>query len=147
MQLSNRLTFSLASLIVLIGLLAAPAFVHAAAVSTVEFTSTPPYTAGDKVQVTVTFSGAVDVNTTSGTPHVSLADNDTNLADDMPYVSGTGTAKLVFESVAIAAGDDSDGLGISANISLNNGTIMDAGTQTAATGYIYRCAYRCHADD
>ena len=135
--MSNRLTFSLASLIVLIGLLAAPAFVHAETVSTVTFTSNGPYGPGDKVQATVTFSGAVDVTATSTGPYLSLSDDNGGVGN-LIYASGTGTATLVFESAALGATDgstDTDGFGISANITVGdpNGTINDAGTTTAAT--------------
>ena len=137
---TRKLTFSLASLIVLIGLLAAPAFVYAETVSTVAFTSTPSaakggnYGPGDKVQVTVTFSGAVDVVTTGGTPTIALTNDDAGVGA-LSYASGSGTAALIFESAALITNGatDTDGLQIGANsMTLNGGFIYDAGSTTDA---------------
>ena len=72
--MSNRLTFSLASLILLIALRA----LCAESVNLVVLMAHEPgLCPGDKVQATVTFSGAMDVTTTATGPHlISLLDDD-----------------------------------------------------------------------
>ena len=78
------------------------------AVTSVEVTSTPQaapdtYGLGEKIEFTVTFSGAVDVS--AGRPHFefSLGGTDTEAA----YESGTGTTELVF-AYTVQAGDMDD---------------------------------------
>ncbi len=90
------------------------------------------YAIGDMVSATATFSAAVDVDTTSGTPQLELDFEGT--AKQADYSSGTGTTALVF-SYAVAAGDaDADGIGIGADkLTLNGGTIQVKGGDTAAT--------------
>tara|TARA_B100002019_G_scaffold210170_1_gene182809 strand:+ start:3035 stop:3601 length:567 start_codon:yes stop_codon:yes gene_type:complete len=88
---------------------------------------------GGTLQVRVRFNEAVDV---TGTPQLTVV-NDTNSNHTLSYASGTGTNELVF-SLTIAAGnaatDADDVLSIGANaMSLNSGTVKDAGTNTNAT--------------
>ncbi len=89
------------------------------------------YAIGDTVSATATFSKAVDVDTTSGTPQLELDVGGT--AKQAAYASGTGTTALVF-SYTVAAGDaDTDGIAIAANkLALNGGTIQNTGGSTAA---------------
>ena len=90
--------------------------------------TTAPYTAGEVVQATVTFSENVSV---TGTPQLALQiGSATKIAD---YASGTGTAALVFEYTVAAGDTDTDGVSIGANaLRLNSGTIGDA-AENAAT--------------
>ena len=95
-------------------------------VSSLEITSTgAPYSVGEKIQVTVTFSEAVTVDAEGGTPQLTLNIGGTDKMAD--YESGSGTTKLVFE-YTVATGDaDTDGVAIAANqLSLNSGTIKDS---------------------
>ena len=74
---------------------------------------------GEAIEATVTFDSAVDV---TGTPQLALgiAANTRQAA----YVSGTGTAALLFRYTVVQADVDSDGLSIGANaLTLNGGTI------------------------
>ena len=78
---------------------------------------------GDAVTATVTFSEAVTVDTTDGTPQLTI---NMGVSDKvLEYDSGTGTAELVFSGYTVAANDeDTDGLSIAADkLTLNSGTI------------------------
>ena len=78
---------------------------------------------GDAVTATVTFSEAVDVDTTGGTPQLEIDVGGT--AKTLSYASGTGTTALVFSGYTVAANDeDTDGISIEANkLDANSGTI------------------------
>ena len=91
---------------------------------------------GGTLSVTVTFNEEVEVATDGGTPTLTVV-NDTNSNHTLSYASGTGTNELVF-SLTIAAGnaatDADDVLSIGTNaMSLNSGTVKDAGTSDNAT--------------
>ena len=78
---------------------------------------------GEAVTATVTFSEAVTVDTTDGTPQLTI---DVGGSDKvLDYSSGTGTAALVFSGYTVAADDvDTDGMSIAANkLDANSGTI------------------------
>ena len=78
---------------------------------------------GEAIEVTVTFNKAVDVG---GAPQLALGIG--SATRQASYISGTGTASLVFK-YTVASGDaDNDGLSIGANaLSLNSGRIDVAG--------------------
>ena len=95
----------------------------APAVETVAITSTDgPYSVGENIEVTVTFSEAVTV---TGAPDITLMVGTTTR--QTTALSGTGTDTLVF-TYTVAAGDtDADGVSIAADaLALNSGTIRDA---------------------
>ena len=78
---------------------------------------------GDAVTATVTFSEAVTVDTTGGTPQL-----DFNVGRDpkvLTYNSGSGSTALVFTGYTVAVNDeDTDGLSVEANkLILNSGAI------------------------
>ena len=77
----------------------------------------------------MTFGQAVTVDTGSGTPELEL--DFEGIAKAAAYVSGSGTANLLFE-YAVAENDvDADGIAIAANkLTLENGTIK-VGTNNA----------------
>ena len=82
---------------------------------------------GETVGVTVTFSEAVDVDTTGGTPSIGIGLGGT-AARSAPYASGTGTTELVFE-YTLVSGDGSHGsMAVNPNsLALNGGTIQSTG--------------------
>ncbi|MCP3381000.1 alkaline phosphatase family protein [Bradyrhizobium sp. CCGUVB4N] len=88
--------------------------------------------AGQVVTLTVTFSAAVTVNTSGGTPSLTLNDGGT-----ASYTGGTGSTALTF-SYTVAAGQNTADLIISA-LNLNGATIVDgsgnAANLTGATNY------------
>ena len=114
-------------------------------VSSVEVTSTPKaetdtYGLGETIEITVTFSAAVTVDTTDGTPRMSFnIKNQSGATDDFKnalYASGSGTSALVF-AYAVQAGDaDDNGIWIGGSaLNLNGGTIT-AGGISANLAYV-----------
>lgn len=82
-------------------------------------TSNGSYKASTNIQLEVTFNDTVKVNTTSGTPSITL-----NSGGSATYLSGSNSDTLVF-SYTVAAGENSTDLEVS-SFSLNNGTIKDS---------------------
>ena len=84
--------------------------------------------AGDVVSVTATFSESVIVD--NGTPTLTLILGSVNRS--ATYVSGSGSAPLVFQYTIQAGDNDSNGISIGTNaLSLNSGTIRDAAGNNA----------------
>ncbi len=86
-------------------------------------TANGSYKAGDTITITVDFSKAVTVDTTGGTPTLTLDDGGT-----ATYTSGSGSSTLTFTHV-IADGNNSADLDYSTTsaLVLNGGGITDAG--------------------
>ncbi|SDQ89792.1 hypothetical protein SAMN05519103_00037 [Rhizobiales bacterium GAS113] len=80
--------------------------------------------AGKVVTLTVNFSAPVTVNTTGGSPTLSLNDG-----GSATYAGGSGTSALTF-SYTVAAGQNSPDLTVSA-LTLNGATIQDAAATNA----------------
>ena len=137
--MSNRLTFSLASLTLIFALafIASPAMAQAPSVESIvlgksytgnDNTGNP----GDTITVTATFSASVDVAgdgdaTDESFPVIMINVGGTQKAAET--VAATGTTTAVF-TYTIAAGDeDTDGVSVDAgSIDLNGGTIFAAGS-------------------
>ena len=88
---------------------------------------------GDAVVASVTFDESVTVDTTDGTPQLTIKMGGSDKVLD--YASGTGTVTLHFSGYTVAANDeDTDGLSIEANkLDANSGTIQKtADTSVAA---------------
>ena len=93
-------------------------------VSSLAFTSTGPYKVGSNIDVTLTMSENVDVDTTNGTPSLTFILGTTEKTAN--YTSGTGTTQLVFQYTVVAGDTDTDGASVKVNsLSLNSGTIKD----------------------
>ena len=90
------------------------------------------WSVGETVGVTVTFSEAVDVDTSGGTPSIGISLGGT-AARSATYASGTGTTELVF-GYTLVLGDGSHSLMAvtPASLALNGGTIRSAANQTNA---------------
>ena len=89
---------------------------------------------GDTVQVTVTFSEAVDVDTTSGTPSVEIGLGGPAPTKEATYTSGSGTTELVFEyTLGDDEGSHTSMFVIADSLELNGGTIRSTATDTDAT--------------
>ncbi len=85
---------------------------------------------GDVVTATATFSEAVTVDTTGGTPYLNLNINGTTV--QAAYASGTGTTALTFSYTILSGQTDTNGISIAANsLNLNSGTIKDASGNSA----------------
>ena len=84
---------------------------------------------GEAIEATVTFTQAVDVDTTGGTPQLAL--NVASNTRQANYVSGSGGTSLVFRYTVVQADVDNDGISIGASaLALNSGTIRLAGSST-----------------
>ena len=92
------------------------------------------YETGDVIQVTVTFSGAVTVDTASGTPSLALTiGSNTRYAE---YSAGNSTAtELAFAYTVVGDDKDNDGISIDANaLELNGGAIHKEGDTSTDAG-------------
>ena len=88
---------------------------------------------GETVGVTVTFSEAVDVDTTNGTPSIGLGLGGPTEARSATYASGSGTAELVFE-YTLGSGDGTHSfMAVTPDsLALNGGTIRSTSSGVAA---------------
>ena len=89
------------------------------------------YTTGDTITINVVFSEAVTVNTTGGTPQLTLETGSTD--QTAAYSSGSGTNTLAF-SYTVQNGDTSSDLNYTAttSLALNGATIQDSVGNNAA---------------
>ena len=105
-------------------------------VSTISVTSNPgtdnTYATGDKIEVTVTFSEAVTVSTTDGTPRlgIDIGGQPRNIPYDR---AGSSTGQLIFSYTVFAGDMDADGIAVKADgLALNGGTIKSTDDSTDA---------------
>ena len=92
------------------------------------------YALGERVRVTVTFGEAVEVDTSGGTPHLTV---DLDPADwgakRAAYESGGGTAELVFAHEVVEPNLSTAGVAVLADtLALNGGTVRSAATEMDA---------------
>ncbi|MFQ2815141.1 cadherin domain-containing protein [Aeromonas caviae] len=86
--------------------------------------------AGDVVSITVTMDEATVVDTTGGTPRVALNVGGSTVYAD--YVSGSGTASLLFQYTILAGQTDANGISLDADaLQANGGTLRDAAGNAA----------------
>ena len=92
------------------------------------------YGSGQAIEVAVTFSKAVTVDTSDGTPTLALEVGEETV--QAAYASGTGTATLTFAYTVAPDDEDTDGVSVPAgSITLAGGTIADAADNAAALAY------------
>ncbi|WP_369062260.1 Ig-like domain-containing protein [Caulobacter sp. 73W] len=89
------------------------------------------YRAGSSLDFTVNFNEAVTVDTTNGTPALSLT-LDIGGTRQATYVSGSGTSALVFRYTVQSGDADTNGVALGGSIALNSGTIRDTAGNAAA---------------
>ena len=108
-------------------------------INEIEFTTAAfSAAAGGNIDLTITFNEKVTVNTSGGTPTITVTNDQTGGGTDATftaaYQSGSSTNRLVFRATYGAADGgvaDGDVLSVaSQNIALNSGTIVDTGTST-----------------
>ena len=110
--------------------------IGAADITEIEFVTTAfDKSEGGNIDMLVRFNEPVDV---TGTPQFLITNNTSSSRNiTCNYLSGTGTNELTFRktiAAANAATNANDVLKVVANpVSLNSGTIKDAGTNTAST--------------
>ena len=81
---------------------------------------------GETVAVGVTFSEAVDVDTSSGTPSIGIGLGGT-AARSATYTSGTGTMELAFQYTLVAGDGSHEFMAVAPDsLALNGGTIRSA---------------------
>ncbi len=108
------------------------------AVAGAEVTSEPgadgAYTEGETIEAAVTFSSAVTVDASGGTPTLALiADGSIRRAG---YASGAGTARLVFSYRVTEADASVVAVRVAASgLKLNGGTIVDESGTSALLGF------------
>jgi len=93
------------------------------AVSSVSVPANATYGVGQNLSFTVNFNQAVTVVTTGGTPTIALTVGST--ARTASYVSGSGSAALVFRYTVLAGDLDTDGVALGSTLVLNGGTIRN----------------------
>ena len=107
----------------------------------VQVTSTPraaadTYGIGETIEITVTFSESVTVDTTGGTPRIEVRFGPPGNSRYAGYMRGSGGAALVFAYVVMAGDADSNGLNVRANmLELQGGTISGDGGGNADLSY------------
>jgi hypothetical protein len=91
------------------------------------------YASGQNLDFTTTFSKAVNVVTTGGTPYLTLTIGSTTA--HATYISGTGTTALLFRYTIVPTDYDVDGIALASNITLNGGTIKDGAGNNATLSF------------
>ncbi|MBX3623897.1 MAG: DUF4347 domain-containing protein [Rhizobacter sp.] len=105
----------------------------APAVVSVAVPANGSYLAGQALDFSVAFSEAVLVDTAGGMPRIALT-LDTGGTVYASYLSGSGTASLVFRATVASGQLDANGIGVAGSIDLNGGTLRDtAGNDSALT--------------
>jgi len=111
----------------------------AATISSIEYVTTSfSEAAGGNIDIRVNYNEKVTVDTSGGTPTLTVTNDQTGSGTDATftaaYQSGSSTNRLVFRKTYAAANGgvaDGDVLSVaSQNITLNSGTIKDTGTTT-----------------
>ncbi len=91
------------------------------------------YAKDDVIRISLTFDEKVDVDTSDGTPRLTIKmdpDYGEKLAS---YASGSGTASLVFTHTVVEPNISTQGIAVLANsLDLNGGTIKSSATQADA---------------
>ncbi|QBF26461.1 DUF4347 domain-containing protein [Pseudomonas tructae] len=86
------------------------------------------YNEGDVLSFTVNASESVIVDTLAGTPRLQLSIG--GVTRYATYVSGSGTAQLLFQYSVQAGNNDADGIQLGSTLDLNGGAIRDAAGNT-----------------
>jgi hypothetical protein len=102
------------------------------AVTSVGVPANATYIAGQDLDFTVNLNKTVTVDTTGGTPYITLT-LDTGGTVDAQYISGSGTSTLTFRYVVANGNLDTNGITLGTTLVLNSGTIVDAHGNAVAT--------------
>lgn len=94
---------------------------------------TQAFAAASPLDFTVNFSEAVTVDTSGGTPRIPV--NIGGVTRYASYVSGSGSANLIFRYTPAAGDVDLDGIALSSPLDLNGGNIADASGNMASLSY------------
>jgi hypothetical protein len=102
------------------------------AVTSVGVPANATYIAGQDLDFTVNFNKNVTVDTTSGTPFITVSLNTGGMVDAQ-YISGSGTSTLTFRYVVSNGNEDENGVTLGNSLVLNGGAIVDSHNNAAAT--------------
>jgi len=102
-------------------------------VSSVSGPANGTYVAGGNLDFTVNFSENVTVDTTGGTPYITLTVGLSTVYAS--YVSGSGSSAITFWYTVVSGDYDANGIAIGSGISLNGGTIKDAAGNDATVTF------------
>ncbi len=102
----------------------------APAVTSVGVPTNATYIAGQDLDFTVNLNKPVTVDTSGGTPYITLT-LDTGGTVNAAYISGSGTSSLTFRYVVAPGNLDSNGVTLGSAIVLNGGTIDDSHNNAA----------------
>ena len=91
------------------------------------------YAAGQNLDLSITFNEIVNVSTGGGTPAIAVTVG-TNTRSAV-YVSGSGTATLVFRYTVQVGDAAAGGISVASPITLDGGTILGAGSIGAILGF------------
>jgi VCBS repeat-containing protein len=101
------------------------------AVTSVGVPANATYIAGQDLDFTVNTNKNVTVDTTGGTPYITLT-LDTGGTVDATYISGSGTSALTFRYVVVSGNLDNNGITVGISLTMAGGTIRDAHGNDAA---------------
>ncbi len=107
--------------------------VRVPAITSVTGPAAATYIVGQDLDFTVQFDETVVVDTTGGTPRLQLTIGSTTRF--AMYVSGSGSANLVFRYTVQSDDLDSDGIAVASPIDLNGGTIKDTNGNDAVLSF------------
>ena len=99
-------------------------------VTSVTVPANATYIIGQNLEFTANFSEAVLVTTGGGTPRIAVA-LDTGGTVFASYLSGTGSASLVFRATVTNGQLDANGITLGTSIDVNGGTLRDAAGNNA----------------
>lgn len=100
-------------------------------VDSVSLPANGSYREGQNLDFTVNYDEAVTVDTTGGTPRLTLTVGATTRHAD--YVSGSGSTALLFRYTVQAGDNDGDGISLNTTLDVNGGTLRDTANNNAAT--------------
>ena len=98
-------------------------------ISSVGVPSNSTYVSTQNLDFTVNFSEAVNVVTTGGTPYLTVTIGSTGV--HAAYLSGSGTAAIVFRYSVVYGDLDTNGIDLGSNITANGGTLRDGAGNNA----------------
>ena len=93
-------------------------------VSSVSIPADGTYGEGDNLDFSLEFNKAVNVDTSGGTPYISLG-MDSGGTTNASYISGSGSSVMLFRYTVNAGDGEEDGVVIGENIVANGGSIQD----------------------
>jgi hypothetical protein len=99
-------------------------------VTSVTVPANATYIIGQNLDFTVNFSEVVLVSTVGGTPRIAVT-LDTGGTVFASYVSGSGSAALVFRATVTTGQLDTNGITLGTSIDVNGGTVRDAAGNNA----------------